>query len=231
ATFGFHRFQFSYQERRLTMEEMLNKFIKEGKQEHEEIETFIIEFRTTNKLLLKERNNLLSELRIEVHRLSRVMNDVLILKNEVKGVTTRGGRTTTRIAYNNEINNINKEPSELPHDKPEEPRDTILQNDLPIKKLNKRKNISNPRSRVQVPAIQPFPHRLRKEKEEAQQRKFLEREEKKKKKEEKKRKRWRRGEKFMVWEEEREKERKKKGGKRKEEKVEKEKRKEREEKK
>ncbi|GJU95527.1 reverse transcriptase domain-containing protein [Tanacetum coccineum] len=111
------------------MEEMLNKFIKEGKREHEEMETFIREFRTTNELLLKERNNLLSKLRIEVHRLSRVMNDVLILKNEVKGVTTRGGRTTTRIAYNNEINNINKEPSELPHDKPEELRDTILRND------------------------------------------------------------------------------------------------------
>ncbi|GKG22293.1 hypothetical protein Tco_0387596, partial [Tanacetum coccineum] len=44
----------------------------------------------------------------------------------VKGVTTRGGRMTTGIAYNDEINNINKEPSELPHDKPEDPQDVIL---------------------------------------------------------------------------------------------------------
>ncbi|GKE30956.1 retrovirus-related pol polyprotein from transposon TNT 1-94, partial [Tanacetum coccineum] len=145
ATFGFHPFQFSYQERRLTMEEMLNKFIKEGKREHEEMETFIIEFRTTNELLLKERNNLLSELGIEVHR------------------------TTTRIAYNNEINNINKKPSELPHDKLEEPRDTILQND-PHKT---KEIISQPTVEVQVLPV-PFPHRLRKEKEEAQQQKFLE---------------------------------------------------------
>ncbi|GKA84686.1 reverse transcriptase domain-containing protein [Tanacetum coccineum] len=105
------------------MEEMLGKLIDEGKREHDEMKTFIREFRTTNELLLKEQNNLLSELRIEVHGLSRVMNDVLILKNEVKGVTTTGGKMTTRIAYNDEINNINKEPSELPRDKPEEPRD------------------------------------------------------------------------------------------------------------
>nr|GEV11738.1 hypothetical protein [Tanacetum cinerariifolium] len=42
------------------------------------------------------------------------MNDVQILKNKVKGVPTRGGRMTTGIAFNDEINNINKEPSELP---------------------------------------------------------------------------------------------------------------------
>ncbi|GJU09792.1 reverse transcriptase domain-containing protein [Tanacetum coccineum] len=36
-----------------------------GKREHEEIEIFINEFRTTNELLLKERSNLLSELKIE----------------------------------------------------------------------------------------------------------------------------------------------------------------------
>ncbi|GJY05147.1 putative laccase [Tanacetum coccineum] len=49
------------------MEEMLGKFIDKGKREYEEMETFIKEFRTTNKILLKEQNNLLSELRIEVH--------------------------------------------------------------------------------------------------------------------------------------------------------------------
>ncbi|GJS91975.1 hypothetical protein Tco_0774611 [Tanacetum coccineum] len=98
--FGFHPYQFAYPERRLTMDEMLAKFINEGKREHEEMETFIREFRPTKELLLKEQKNLLSELRIEVYGLSRVMNDVLILKNEVKGVTTRGGKMRYGIPYN-----------------------------------------------------------------------------------------------------------------------------------
>ncbi|GJZ45684.1 reverse transcriptase domain-containing protein [Tanacetum coccineum] len=129
------------------------------------METFISEFRTTNKLLLKEHNNLLSELSIEVHGLSKIMNDVLILKNKVKGVTTIGGRMTTRIAYNNETNNINKEPFELSHDKPKEPRDGILR-DEPQKM---KETIPQPLVEIQVPSI-PFPHQLRKEKEEARQR-------------------------------------------------------------
>ncbi|GJW85822.1 hypothetical protein Tco_0158967 [Tanacetum coccineum] len=45
---------------------MSDKFIDEGKREHEENEIFIKEFRTTNELLLKERSNLLSELEIKV---------------------------------------------------------------------------------------------------------------------------------------------------------------------
>ncbi|GJV91972.1 DNA-directed DNA polymerase [Tanacetum coccineum] len=44
---------------------MLAKFIDEGKREHEEMEIFIKEFRTTNELLLKEQNNVLSELKIK----------------------------------------------------------------------------------------------------------------------------------------------------------------------
>ncbi|GKB43869.1 reverse transcriptase domain-containing protein [Tanacetum coccineum] len=139
------------------MEEMLSKFIDEKKQEHEEMEIFIREFKTTNELLLKEQNNLLSELGIEVHGLSRVMNDVLILKNKVKGVITRGKRMKTGIAYNDEINNTNEEPSELPHDKSEEPRDSILRNE-PQKT---KETVSQPSVEVQVPSI-PFPNRLRK---------------------------------------------------------------------
>ncbi|GJV35445.1 putative reverse transcriptase domain-containing protein [Tanacetum coccineum] len=59
-------YRFNYLTRRLTIEEMLAKFIDEGKREHEEIEIFIKEFRTTNDILLKTRSNLLSELTIEV---------------------------------------------------------------------------------------------------------------------------------------------------------------------
>ncbi|GJV07291.1 hypothetical protein Tco_1344947 [Tanacetum coccineum] len=54
-------YPFDYPMRRLTMEEILAKFIGEGRREHEEMEIFIKEFRTNNELLLKTRSNLLSE--------------------------------------------------------------------------------------------------------------------------------------------------------------------------
>ncbi|GJV64843.1 putative reverse transcriptase domain-containing protein [Tanacetum coccineum] len=47
-------YRFNYPTRRLTMEEMLAKFIDEGKREHEEMEIFIKEFRTTNELLFEQ---------------------------------------------------------------------------------------------------------------------------------------------------------------------------------
>ncbi|GKC39624.1 hypothetical protein Tco_1052008 [Tanacetum coccineum] len=53
------------------MEEMLYKFIDEGRREHEEMGAFIREFKTTNELLLKERNNSLSELKFEVYRFEK----------------------------------------------------------------------------------------------------------------------------------------------------------------
>ncbi|GKB45900.1 hypothetical protein Tco_0896653, partial [Tanacetum coccineum] len=60
-------YPFDYPRKRLTMEEILANFIDEGRREHEEMEIFIKEFRTTNELLLKTRRNLLSELKIEPH--------------------------------------------------------------------------------------------------------------------------------------------------------------------
>ncbi|GJT50740.1 reverse transcriptase domain-containing protein [Tanacetum coccineum] len=66
-------YPFNYPTRRLTVEEILAKFIDEGKREHEEMEIFIKELRTTNELLLKERSNLLSLLEMEVNGLSKVM--------------------------------------------------------------------------------------------------------------------------------------------------------------
>ncbi|GJR15477.1 reverse transcriptase domain-containing protein [Tanacetum coccineum] len=86
---------FDYPTRRLTMEEILAKFIDEGRREHKEMEIFIKEFRTTNELLLKTQSNLLSELKIEANELSKVVSNVLILKNKGKGVTTRGGKMTS----------------------------------------------------------------------------------------------------------------------------------------
>ncbi|GJY67961.1 hypothetical protein Tco_0470943 [Tanacetum coccineum] len=118
TSFGFHPFQFSYPPRKLTMEEMLYKFIDKGRREHEEIGAYIREFKTTNELLLKERNNSLSELTFEVYGLSKAINNAQLSNYEVKGVTTRGGKTTTEIIH--DTNDINKEPLILHHDKPVE---------------------------------------------------------------------------------------------------------------
>ncbi|GKB23338.1 reverse transcriptase domain-containing protein [Tanacetum coccineum] len=86
-----------------------------GRHKHEEMEIFIKEFRTTNELLLKTRSNLLSELKIEVNELSKVVSNVLIPKNKVKEVTTSGGKMTSEATRSKEINetgiNKNEPPS------------------------------------------------------------------------------------------------------------------------
>nr|GEW30776.1 hypothetical protein [Tanacetum cinerariifolium] len=61
------------------MEEIVNKFIEEGKQEHEKMDAFIREFRTTNELILKERNNSLCELEFEVYGLSRAIDEAQLV--------------------------------------------------------------------------------------------------------------------------------------------------------
>ncbi|GKD20644.1 hypothetical protein Tco_1222347 [Tanacetum coccineum] len=91
------------------MEEMLYKFIDEGKREQEEMRAFIHEFKTTNELLFKERNNSLRELRFEVQGLLRVINNTPISNLEVKEVTTRGGKTTTQDIQDNDTNIQTKE--------------------------------------------------------------------------------------------------------------------------
>ncbi|GKE15919.1 reverse transcriptase domain-containing protein, partial [Tanacetum coccineum] len=119
---------FNYPTRRLTIEEMLAKFIDEGKREHEEMEIFIKEFRTTNELLLKERSNLLSKMEIKVNELSKVMGNVLVPKNVVKRVTTRGGKMTS----SKEINKtgINKnEPPRFEQDVQVKPHDDGVENE------------------------------------------------------------------------------------------------------
>ncbi|GJW23674.1 reverse transcriptase domain-containing protein [Tanacetum coccineum] len=69
-------YPFNYPTRRLTIEEMLAKFIDEGRREHEEMEIFIKEFRTKQELLLKTHCNLLSELeKSRVNELSKVLHD------------------------------------------------------------------------------------------------------------------------------------------------------------
>ncbi|GJY38903.1 hypothetical protein Tco_0425267 [Tanacetum coccineum] len=88
---------------------------------------------------------------------------------EAKGVTTRGEKTTTQDAENNDTNVRTEEPLAENHDKPVESNE-ILTNDQP-QKTNEPG--AQPSNKIQTPPI-PFPRRLRKEKEEAQQKKFLE---------------------------------------------------------
>ncbi|GKB32706.1 hypothetical protein Tco_0872107 [Tanacetum coccineum] len=150
--------------KRLKIEEMLYKFINEGKREHKEMEAFIRELRTTNEILFKERYNLLSELRIEVHGLLKVNDNAQIPRNEIKGVRTRGEKMTTEGVHNDKINNDAKEPPTLQHDKPVEPNDVLVENEpQKIKEQDVQPSVG-----LQTPSI-PFPHMLRKEKEEAQQ--------------------------------------------------------------
>ncbi|GKB42846.1 reverse transcriptase domain-containing protein [Tanacetum coccineum] len=154
-------YPFNYPTRRLTVEEILPKFINEGKREHEEMEIFIKEFRTTNEILLKERSNLLSELKIEVNEFSKVMGNVLIPKNEIKGVTTRGGKMTS--SKENKETGINKnEPPRFEQDVQEKPHDDGVEN----KSLSIPKNTTQPLVKPQQSSV-PFPNRVRKEKEEA----------------------------------------------------------------
>ncbi|GJY30451.1 reverse transcriptase domain-containing protein, partial [Tanacetum coccineum] len=165
-------YPFDYHMRRLTMEEILAKFIDEGRREHEEIEIFIKEFRTTNELLLKTQSNLLSELKIKVNELSKVVSNVLIPKNKVKGVTTRGGKMTSEATRSKEINEtgINKnEPPRFEQDVQEKPHDDGVEN----KSSSIPEKAAHPLVKPQQSSI-PFPNRVRKEKEEALQRIFLE---------------------------------------------------------
>ncbi|GJS72773.1 DNA-directed DNA polymerase [Tanacetum coccineum] len=162
-------YHFNYPERSLTMEEMLNKFIDEGKREHEEMRAFIYDFQTNNKLLLKERNNLLIELRFRVQELLNVINNVPTIDWDVKGVTTRGGKAITLDVRDNDTSVPPKEPVVVKLGKPVR-SNKDLTNDQPQITSNP---VVQPSNEVQPPPV-PFPKRLRKEKDEAHQKEFLE---------------------------------------------------------
>ncbi|GJW12653.1 hypothetical protein Tco_1578480 [Tanacetum coccineum] len=167
--FGLRPYHFTYPERRLTLEEMLYKFIDKGKREQEEMRAFIHEFRTTNELLFKERNNSLSELSFKVQGLLRVINKTPISNLEVKGVTTRGGKMTTQDIQDNDTNIHTKEPLVINYEEPVESNEVLTKD----QHQKTDEPVVRPTSKVQTPPI-PFPRRLRKEKEEAQHKKFLE---------------------------------------------------------
>ncbi|GJV80401.1 DNA-directed DNA polymerase [Tanacetum coccineum] len=88
---------------------MLNKFIDEGKREHEDMRAFIYDFYTNNELLFKKRNNSLIELRFGVRELLNVINNVSTIDCDVKGVTTRGGKSITLDVHDNDTSKPLKE--------------------------------------------------------------------------------------------------------------------------
>ncbi|GKC01491.1 hypothetical protein Tco_0987627 [Tanacetum coccineum] len=146
-----------YPIRRLTMEEILSKFINEGRPEHEEMEIFIKEFRTTNELLLKERSNLLSELTIKVNELSKIMSNVFIPKNKVKGVTTKGRKMTSEANNSKKIieSGFNKnEPLRFEQDVQEKPHDDGVEN----KSSSIHERTTQPLVKPQQSSV-PFPNR------------------------------------------------------------------------
>ncbi|GJZ82495.1 hypothetical protein Tco_0647668 [Tanacetum coccineum] len=130
ATSGLCSYHFTYLGRMLTMEEMLYKFIDEGKREHEEMRAFIFEFRTTNEILFKERNNSLSELIFKVQELLKVINNTPMTNCKIRGVTIRGGKTTTHDVQTNSTNIHIEEPLVVNHDKPVESNE-VLDKDQP----------------------------------------------------------------------------------------------------
>ncbi|GJX39044.1 hypothetical protein Tco_0252347 [Tanacetum coccineum] len=134
------------------MEEVLYKFIDEGKREHEEMRAFICDFQTTNELLFKEINNSLIKLRFGVQELLKVMINVQMIDYEVKGVTTRGGKTTTQDVHDN---NTDVQPEEPPVIDP----DKLIGSNKVLTETQPQKTnepFIQPSSEVQIPPI-PFP--------------------------------------------------------------------------
>ncbi|GKC73133.1 hypothetical protein Tco_1119016 [Tanacetum coccineum] len=76
----------------------------------------------------RSRGHSLSELMFEVHGLSKVIDNALILNSEVKGVTTRGGKTTTQGIHDDNTNIHTKEPLVFHQDKPVAPKEVLNEN-------------------------------------------------------------------------------------------------------
>ncbi|GJU77729.1 hypothetical protein Tco_1274799 [Tanacetum coccineum] len=139
------------------MEEMLYKFIDEGKRKHEEMREFIYDFQTTKELLLKERNNSLIELIFGVQELLKVMNNVQLIDYDVKGVTTRGRKTTTQDVHDDNTDEQPEEPPVIDLNNLVGSKEVLIENQP--QKANEP--FFQPSSEVQTPPV-PFPKRLRK---------------------------------------------------------------------
>ncbi|GJU89322.1 DNA-directed DNA polymerase [Tanacetum coccineum] len=122
---------------------------------------FINEFRTTNELLFKERNNSLTELRFEVYKLLRVIDNALISNYEIKGVTARGGKKTQDV-QNDNTNMHTEEPLVVNHDKPVEQKEVLVENKKTTKQLfnhqlrYKHRRFLSPEALAQTPKYTKF---------------------------------------------------------------------------
>ncbi|PWA95826.1 hypothetical protein CTI12_AA048410 [Artemisia annua] len=85
------------------------------------------------------------------------------LEHDLKGITTRGGKSTFQIGETPEDNNTNNISSGSAPSEQEQPNETN-----PELEIRKEPSVEPKRSTL------PFPHRVRKEKDDAYQRKFLE---------------------------------------------------------
>ncbi|PWA88833.1 hypothetical protein CTI12_AA116700 [Artemisia annua] len=106
---------------------------------------------------------MINGLAIEVHQLSNILNKVLLVRHDLKGITTRGGKSTFQIGETpNDNNTSNISPGTIPSEK-EQPKETDLEPEI------REEPVIEPKR-----STLPFPHRVRKEKEDAYQEKFLE---------------------------------------------------------
>ncbi|GJU77727.1 DNA-directed DNA polymerase [Tanacetum coccineum] len=97
------------------------------------------------------------------------MNNVQLIDYKVKGVTTRGRKTTTQDVHDNNTDERPEDPPVIDPNKLVGSKEVLTENQP--QKTNEP--LFQPSSEVQTPPV-PFPRRLRKEKDEAQHKKFLE---------------------------------------------------------
>ena len=77
------------------MEEIVNRFMDASMEESKRTRQFILDFKNCQEYMIKEQNNMIMELQFAVHKLTTTVRKSLCKVNEAKGITTRGGRTTS----------------------------------------------------------------------------------------------------------------------------------------
>ncbi|GKA43752.1 reverse transcriptase domain-containing protein [Tanacetum coccineum] len=124
----------------------------------------------SNKPLIKERDNMIYELWIGVYKLTKIINNETRPKGDIKGITTRGGRTTSvvdpsqdceKVEMENPLKETNKEVTKPSDDQTKE------------KPAETEQPIVNKEPTIKLQSDIPFPTRLRKGKEDAQLWKFM----------------------------------------------------------
>ncbi|GJS25979.1 reverse transcriptase domain-containing protein [Tanacetum coccineum] len=112
---------------------------------------------------------MLAELSIEVHELLKVVNEVLLPRYDIKGITTRGGKSTNVKKPTKTDNDSDQNVTIDPQTEKRAILEEIVKNkDPPI--ISEKTN----QPLIKPPPQVPFPNRFRKEKEDALQKKFME---------------------------------------------------------